>query len=303
MAIRDNVGTTGRERILMPDHAQLRTDLAWPRNYLTYERDLFALRENLEFHERDLVAVRLPATEHAAEEAAADRSTFQSKVDTAVERGGLLDRLRIRIGSRETLRRLREREARTDEAHAAILSELDMVRYRMADLDQALAELAATLDTSSDLSADQQQARRRLAEAAQRSPELPTGVRTYTVEEFLDERPRRLSYRHSNGHPVLDGMDYGYRWRRDPEDDRRDQWNSPKGCWRVSRIESTGEIYAELTRQPSDWPGFEVVVLGTIPDHTAGHDFLTTMEKRLEERNSLAMLAYAINEHPTAEHQ
>lgn len=87
---------------------------------------------------------------------------------------------------------------------------------------------------------------------------------------------------------VLAGGDFGYSWRHDGSDN---PGYSRPGQWRVSWIGSSGELYAEHRQHDKVW------LVGTTPAvaFERAVNWLAPLERRQDERNSLAVLfgAYA----------
>lgn len=93
----------------------------------------------------------------------------------------------------------------------------------------------------------------------------------------------------------LGGADFGYRWRHDSTDNPH--WRDhAQGSWRVSWIDSTGELYAHSTHH------HKVLLLGVTRPTTVETmiAWMLPLESQQSQRNSLALLAAAFREQQEA---
>lgn len=125
------------------------------------------------------------------------------------------------------------------------------------------------------------------------------GMRLLTPAQFVAEKPERAAV-WVEGRPHeqrLAGADFGYRWRRDGDDDHTHL--QARGLWRLSWIPETNELYAELKQSG---PRNLVMLIGTFREPPpAGWKFLPiekwgpvakvlTIESRQDEPNSLGLV-------------
>lgn len=263
----------------------LRDDRPLLQAVLDYEQQLLRKKEHL--------AEDVPQAVQAAEfaefllgNAQQRTSDFEDDIDEQARTTGLLQRFGLRMMAMPAQKRLREQEHAAERHWHDNLHTVEARRAEASVVERELDAVAAWLDTRVDPDSKEGIRRRWQIEAADRSAEVPGWVIRYdTPEEFVRDRPSRLVFER-NGTLVLEGSDFGFGWRRDPEDTH----HAPrKGHWRVSRIRSDGEVYAELTtnsRTPAVWsfgPRY--------PDEATAAEAIEPLFARIEERNSLLLLA------------
>jgi hypothetical protein len=104
----------------------------------------------------------------------------------------------------------------------------------------------------------------------------------YPLRDFVVEDPRRLAFGSvEDDRPVVAGMDFGSRWRRDQEDVANDRWS-------LHWIEDTNETILELisTSRPT-----EIWLLGkAITSYDRAQEVLGSVEPAMLERNSVALV-------------
>lgn len=208
--------------------------------------------------------------------------------------------------------------AHEDRARQLYLQALaEQLAAARAGRDAAKANLTATRSWIAGLLvwAQNEQARRHKAvleqeAAAERSLDLSGCV---SEAQFVRQDHRRLAWFTPDGELdraevlaridagadpkvrlVLEGADFGYRWRLDGTDrpHRSGSAEHAAGTWRVSWINSTSELYAHNPRH------HQVLLLGATPPTSLSTmiAWLAPMERHQSQRNSLAMLAEAVTE-------
>ena len=109
---------------------------------------------------------------------------------------------------------------------------------------------------------------------------------------------------------VLSGADFGYTWRQDESDTDMDYSNKPAGSWRISWIESTGDLYAQHRPGRRGWQSpttrsindSKVWLIGRTPRTSlrAMITWLSPLERRQSERNSLSIVFDAFDQQQSA---
>jgi hypothetical protein len=190
---------------------------------------------------------------------------------------------------------LKDAVAQETRTYKALVKEVDEaweIRYaadhRVHEIQTELEKVSSWLEQMFvDVEASHSE-RQAAAEAARLDREhaardvSPRGATVFTPEEFVDLDPRRLLERRP-GHLVLDGLPYGYRWRRDQDDSPRGE-----GSWTLVWNPTTHETFLERAgyeQTPQVW------LLGTkiTTERQAGKVF-GSIETRMSERNSLAIV-------------
>ncbi|MCI2421089.1 hypothetical protein MOQ72_26960 [Saccharopolyspora sp. K220] len=155
--------------------------------------------------------------------------------------------------------------------------------------DQITAEqtrIAAHLDARVNPDSPEGIQRAHLTEAAHRGSDPPSWVQIYDLQDYVAAFPQRLLRHTPNGVPVLDGVDFGLRWRHEPTDNRT--WPlRPVGQWRISYIPADSELYA-VPAGPG--PHRPVWSIGPrMPSEEAAAEVLEPLFARMDERNSLLL--------------
>lgn len=149
----------------------------------------------------------------------------------------------------------------------------------MAEMEQARAARDERID-----------AERRESEHGERDVS-PRWCRTFRHEDFTAEDPRRCgAFTFAGGLRDVAGADFGYRWRRDV-----DEQDGVDGRWALHHIQETNETILEF--QPRS-PDSAIWLLGdTIESFDEAMDVFLELEQRQNERNSLALVLDAYEEH------
>lgn len=119
----------------------------------------------------------------------------------------------------------------------------------------------------------------------------PRWCRVLRHEDFTAEDPKRCgAFTFAGGLRDVAGADFGYRWRRDVDEQR-----GVDGRWALHHIQETNETILEF--QPRS-PGSAIWLLGdAIESFDEAMDVFLELEQRQNERNSLALVLDAYEEH------